>query len=242
MGDDDIILGEKESEGYMYDMRQSDEIDAMGKVFQEGFEIISAEHIYKESDSYFYAYDIGHKCFRLKYYNILQPRKLAWSKKRKFAVNSGIHSAFQSSLVAKGWTVEQPMHKKYDKLGFEISVKFDAILGSIGNIENLVEIKVPWFFTRLDKPYVPNVHQVQQYIEMLDIDEGTLVYIDAMTGKNKSFRIVRDDDIIRRNLEKLEDIRYALLHGVLPEKTRSYTCSDCLYKLECKGNINIGVK
>lgn len=220
----------------------NDSISEIEKEFMDGFDILQSHHIDKQSAEYFYISDIGLKCIRLKYYSIIEPRKIRWEKKRKYAVNAGIHKEFQLALEAKGWNIEKPKHKKYSKLGFEVSAKFDATFGNVDKPDKLIEIKVPWFFSHLDNPYEPNVHQIQQYMDILELDEGTLVYIDAFSGKSKSFRVFRDDKLISRNLEKLEDVRYALLKKVLPEKTRSYTCSDCLYKVECKANINLGIK
>lgn len=230
MTENDFILGESEKEV----------IDEIEKEFQEGFEIIQSSHPNKQSASYFYAYDIGNKCLRLKYYSIIEPRKIDWKQRRKFSVNSGIHKSFQTALVAKGWTVEQSKHKMYNELGFELSVSFDAIYGGISHPEKLIEIKVPWFFSKLESPYEPNVCQIQQYMDILGLNEGTIVYIDALSGKTRSFKVLRDDKIITGNLERLEDVRYALLKRVLPEKSRNYRCSGCLYKIECKENVNLG--
>lgn len=202
-----------------------------------GFDAIQDRHVNRQSKDRFSVWDIGYECIRKKYYSIVDPREVSWSLRKRFAVGSGIHHQIQVGLEEYGYNIEVPIVKHYDDFGFDVSTKIDALYGDVDNPIKLVEIKSAAFFKFIRSPYKSNVAQLQQYMDVLGMDVGYLLYIDTETGNMKEFAVERDDDIIFNNLMKLEVIRDCIINEALPPKKKKQNiCKMCQYNTECSNN------
>lgn len=203
---------------------------------KEAFARLDKEHINKESADYFYIWDIGYPCFRAKYYNVLLKQEVDWELKKRLLMGKATHNIIETGLEEVGYTTEYVLKQSFKERGFMISSKPDAVLIKNGKIVKVVELKSAEFFKYITKPYAVNLPQLQLYIYMLGLKDGTLLYINPTNGQMKEYTVQLNMTIVLDCLEKLELISHCIKTNQLPFKTKTARCKHCLYRTECKEN------
>ena len=97
--------------------------------------------------------------------------------------------------------------------------------------ESIIEFKTATFIP--SKPRDHHVLQLQLYLWLFDKKYGFIAYVSKRDGKVKAFKVSRDEDIIKKLLDRAIILSKHLKEGTMPEPEKGWLCDYCEYKSWC---------
>ncbi len=119
---------------------------------------------------------------------------------------------------------EKSFEKEFQ--GVKIRGRVDRIAG-----ETIFEFKTASSIPR--EPRDHHVDQMQLYFWLADRAKGFIVYVSKTTGQVKAFPVSRDEDRIKRLLERAIKLSDSLRQGAPPDPEKGWLCDYCEFRESC---------
>jgi CRISPR/Cas system-associated exonuclease Cas4 (RecB family) len=193
-----------------------------------------------------YVTDLVKPCLLQAYYSITQPREYSVEKLRIFEAGNVLEDFWaqilSDNLGVRVFGTQVPAYFIADDL--EIHGRVD-VLAQHSNASIVAhEVKSAKSAHWMETPRDGHVEQLQFYLNVLDINQGQVDYLDKesfVLGENpidKSFQIIRDPSIFYLLISRAGTLSQALKTGILPEANREAwngrICDYCQYQDLCK--------
>lgn len=226
------------------------------KIEQLILEKISEERIKLKVGEY-HASMIG-LCLRRLWYIYNNLDNYTVEEKRLRIFESGrIYHSWLGELLTKIATVirEGQIRKKIDSDGEEITF--------IGTFDDLIMIKTKETLSEenayiievktvsrlgFSKPMDHHIIQLNAYLNLLDVRDGFIIYIDRDKLQTKSFHIVKDEKLYEKTIERVKTLHKHIISGTIPfpesmfDKEREWECAFCDFRDSCLKDIENRIK
>lgn len=200
---------------------------------------------------------IAYECHRRIYFDMIYPRTADDASLGTFVLGDAIHSVIQSILESRGAVSNVSCGKSYEQNGSSLYIngECDSLIEKDCGIEindivlsDLVtEIKTvspfAWKYivggvskgeAIIGSPKKSHVNQLNTYLDLLDKDEGLLLYVNKDNLSIYSYHVRRDNSIMEQTLSRCFAVRDLIVSKTVPAKHKSNECSYCNHKDLCK--------
>lgn len=190
----------------------------------------------------------SYDCYLKQYYDILSPI-VDNSKLGLFTIGDKIHDLIQSSFISsfgKNIVTEVTCSKEYSFPNEVIN-----IIGHADIIWNskVIEVKsvspFAWKYyvtggrdksgnTFTGKSKISHIRQLNMYMELLNLSEGIILYINKDTLEAYPYLFKIDNFQTQQTIGRCLIVYRSILSGKLPPKVKGDECSYCMHKQKCK--------
>lgn len=224
-------------------MEDTHGVNQEGSWVDEGL-ILREKNIKQKQPHIFWVTEIACPCLRAVYFN----RKIG----KPYSLD--LLRIFNSGRVLESWWIDlldqrndvfilgENVPCRHINSFYRIHGRADVLLQREYSMIEVHEIKsIKSFGSWMDEPKLEHVNQLQFYLNVLGVENGSIDYINKLAflyGKgiiDRRFYIRRDEGIYRTLLGRAHELFGALMSDITPPKEKCWKCDGyCTYHEECE--------
>jgi len=181
-------------------------------------------------------------CLRKTWYTRKYPKEISKDLLKIFEAGNTLHDLvtkiIKSSKNPHIELLETELPFKQYESEFTISGRIDnLILLKENNEKVILEVKSTKFLPK--EASQSHIDQLQLYMHNLNINLGTILYVQKDNFQTKSFNIEYDKEKSEEIIKRFHGLHFSLMNDVLPPaeakqvKAKTWMCNYCPYKEEC---------
>ncbi len=176
-------------------------------------------------------------CLRKQFYIYTVGESVTSEELAIFMTGKGVHE-----LVAKAFGEIVKVESVEEKISLELTDKIklsgriDIIIADIEGKKYLIEVKsaskIP------DSPYESHMLQLHAYMQALKFEEGYLLYWNKRSGEIRVFKIIKNDEMMKKLYERVAMLDYYISINSPPppesyQNGKIWECRKCPYLNLC---------
>ncbi|MDP8022876.1 MAG: CRISPR-associated protein Cas4 [Nitrososphaeria archaeon] len=219
-------------------MSKDPEEEKLERLLKDGLDSLwkkeKSEH--QTTKGIYYPSYVG-SCLRKQFYIYTAGESVTSEELVIFMTGKGVHE-----LVVKAFGEKVRIESVEEKINLEftdkikLSGRIDIIIADIEGKKYLIEVKSA--SKTPDSPYESHVLQLHAYMQALKFDEGYLLYWNKRDGGIRVFKVIKNDEMMRKLYERVAMLDYYISINSPPppesyQEGKTWECRKCPYLNLC---------
>ncbi len=191
----------------------------------------------------------SYDCYRKLYFEMQCPKPTTNEDSLgRFALGDMIDSMMKEAFESIGAKTDVGCGKPYFNEQFKIQGSTDAEFSDL-----IIEIKsvspFAWKYIEggkdkfgniiIGQPKIQHVRQLNSYLDIKDIEDGVLIYINKDNFQLKPYPVKHSRILMTQTIGRCAIVYRAIMDGTVPTKVKGDECSYCGHKDVCRGDKNV---